>query len=99
MGLIKLFYNLIHVKQIVKNNNSVSVEIIEDTLENVLKDICFCYLRSNLAVVLYFVTLHDKHNMHRLSVKINFICTLQNRPENISTWIYVYPPKSIELFQ
>ena len=50
MGLIKLFYNLIHVELTVRNRNSISADIIEDILENVLNVSRFC----SFAVVLDF---------------------------------------------
>ena len=34
MDLIKLFWYLIHVERMVRNSNSISADLIEDTLEN-----------------------------------------------------------------
>ena len=48
---------------------SVRADMIEDPIANNKNDSCFC----NLAVVLDFLTLQHKNNMHTLSVSINLI--------------------------
>ena len=100
MGLIKLFYNLIHVELTVRNRNSISADIIEDILENVLNVSCFCSFQPNLAVVLDFLTSQDKHKIHRLSVII--ICYMHAAKRTRKyLYLHIYLPKekSIELSQ
>ena len=56
-------------RAIVRNGSSISD--IEDTVENDYSDT----FSNNLALVLHFFTLQDKHDIHTLSVNIKLICT------------------------
>jgi hypothetical protein len=59
----------------VRNGFSIHVDVTDDTIENNLNEACFSYLFVNLAVVLDFLILQDKHNICTLSLNIKLICT------------------------
>jgi hypothetical protein len=62
-------------RAIVRNVSSISEDLIEDTIENDYNDTFSELFSNNLALVLQFFTLQDKHDIHTLSVNIKLICT------------------------
>ena len=67
------------------NGNSISTDIIEDTIKNNLELCLFLLFLENLAVVLGFLTFQDKHNISTLSEDIKFICTYCETKAHFST--------------
>ena len=65
-GLNKAFLVSDSCRATVRNGNSISVDFTENTFENDEND-----LSDNLAVVFFFLTLQNKHNIRTLSVNIN----------------------------
>ena len=57
-----------------KKQLQYNIDLKEDNFENNGKDASFCSFQKKLAVVMDFLTLQDKHNVHTLSIE-NFIYT------------------------
>jgi hypothetical protein len=59
----------------IRDGNSIRAEFIEDSVENDIEQCLFQLFSGNLAVVLDFLTLQDKHNIHTLLGNMKFIFT------------------------
>ena len=59
----------------IRDGNSIRAEFIEDSVENDIEQCLFQLFSGNLAVVLDFLTLQDKHNIHTLLGNMKFIST------------------------
>jgi hypothetical protein len=79
----------------VRNGFSIHVDVTDDTIENNLNEACFSYLFVNLAVVLDFLILQDKHNICTLSLNKSIIFVLASPPLYI---IYLHCRKINNLF-
>ena len=57
------------VEQTVKRDNSIAWTWQKDTLENYWNDACSSNFGTCFGI---FFTLHDEHNIHTLSVRMNY---------------------------
>ena len=69
----------------------MSADLTEDILEKLLERRLFLLFSDNLAVVLDFLTLQDKHNITTLSVDIRFICTRCEKGQKIPPKAHFHP--------
>jgi hypothetical protein len=73
MGLIKLFWYLIHVEQMVRNSNSITTDMIVDILENIRMTIVSAVFSKIWHAFWGFLTLQDKHKGSLLYLILKFV--------------------------